>query len=201
MVERLRKDGILDELVLTAIADVPRHLFVDEALGSRAYDDDALPIGYGQTISSPYVVAQISALARGGRSIGRMLDVGTGCGYQAAVLSKISKEVYSIERLGLLLRKARINLRMAGIRNVRVRHADGYQGLEELAPFDAIALGAAPPEIPRALTEQLADGGRLVLPMGSQQQRLILIEKRGDVLVQTEFDSVKFVPLVPGICP
>jgi protein-L-isoaspartate(D-aspartate) O-methyltransferase len=130
-----------------------------------------------------------------------MLDVGTGCGYQAAVLSKIAKEVYSIERLGLLLRKARVNLRMAGIRNVRVRHADGYQGLQEFAPFDAIALGAAPPEIPPALTEQLADRGRLVLPLGSQQQRLLLIEKRGDTLVQTEFDAVKFVPLVPGIAP
>jgi protein-L-isoaspartate(D-aspartate) O-methyltransferase len=199
MVERLRADGIRDEVVLAAMAEVPRHLFVDEALASRAYDDDALPIGYGQTISSPYVVARICELARANRRLGRVLDVGTGCGYQAAVLAQFSTEVYSIERLALLLRRARANLRAARVRNVRVRHADGYIGLQDLAPFDAIAIGAAAPEIPSALVDQLSDAGHLVLPLGSEHQRLILIERRGDLLQQTQFDSVRFVPLLPGV--
>jgi protein-L-isoaspartate(D-aspartate) O-methyltransferase len=199
MVERLRGDGIRDDAVLAAMAEVPRHLFVDEALASRAYDDDALPIGHGQTISSPYVVARICELVRADRRLARVLDVGTGCGYQAAILAQFCKEVYSIERLAVLLRRARANLRAAGIRNVRVRHADGYQGLQGLAPFDAIAIGAAAPEIPSALTGQLADGGRLVLPLGSEQQRLILIEKKGVQLMRSEFDRVRFVPLLPGV--
>ena len=199
MVDRLREQGIRDELVLAAMAEVPRHMFIDEALSSRAYDDDALPIGFGQTISSPYVVARICELVRGGRKLGRVLDVGCGCGYQAAVLGKLSKEVYSIERVAALLTKARANLRAASCRNVRVRHADGYKGLADLAPFDAIAIGAAAPEIPFALTEQLAEGARLVLPLGSQLQRLLLVEKRGDSLTQAEFEAVRFVPLLPGI--
>src|SRR5690606_7784104 len=156
MVQRLRAAGVADELVLAAMAEVPRHIFVDEALATRAYDDVSLPLGHGQTISHPLTVARMCELARGGRDLGRVLEVGTGCGYQAAVLSKLAREVFSVERIGALLELARVRiLRELRLRNVRMKLADGREGLPEAAPFDAIVIAAAAPAPPPALLEQL----------------------------------------------
>jgi protein-L-isoaspartate(D-aspartate) O-methyltransferase len=201
MVERLRADGIRDERVLAAMAAVPRHLFVDEALASRAYEDDALPIGFGQTISQPYVVARmIEAVARG-RELGKVLEIGTGCGYQAAVLAAIAREVYSIERLRALHEKARANLRPLRLANLRLVHGDGSLGLEKAAPFDAIVVAAAARELPQALLGQLARGGRMVLPLrqpGAGAQRLVLVERGARGYTEAALDPVRFVPLVTG---
>jgi protein-L-isoaspartate(D-aspartate) O-methyltransferase len=201
MVERLRKDGIGDERVLAAMAAVPRHVFVDEALASRAYEDDALPIGFGQTISQPYVVARmIEALARG-RELGKVLEVGTGCGYQAALLASLAREVYSIERIRELHEKARANLRALRLSNLRLVHGDGTLGIEKAAPFDSIVVAAAAPQRPQALLGQLARGGRMILPLrepGARAQRLVLIERSGRGFTETALDPVRFVPLVSG---
>jgi protein-L-isoaspartate(D-aspartate) O-methyltransferase len=199
MVERLRTQGIGDEQVLNALAEVPRHIFVDEALASRAYDDVSLPIGFGQTISNPFTVARMLELARGGRALSKTLEIGTGCGYQAAVLSRLSREVYSVERLAGLLSKARVRLRELGIRNVRLKHGDGHLGLPDSGPFDAIVMAAAATHLPEALADQLAEGGRLVLPLGTREQRLIMVERRPEGLIQSVLDEVKFVPLVAGM--
>jgi protein-L-isoaspartate(D-aspartate) O-methyltransferase len=201
MVERLRKDGICDERVLAAMAAVPRHVFVDEALASRAYEDDALPIGFGQTISQPYVVARmIEALARG-RELGKVLEVGTGCGYQAALLASLAREVYSIERIRELHEKARANLRALRLSNLRLVHGDGTLGIEKAAPFDSIVVAAAAPQRPQALLGHLARGGRMILPLrepGARAQRLVLIERSGRGFTETALDPVRFVPLVSG---
>lgn len=200
MVERLRGQGIRDEVVLSALGEVPRHLFVDEALASRAYEDIALPLGFGQTISSPYTVARMSELARAGGALGRVLEIGTGCGYQAAVLSRLAKEVYSIERLAPLLTKARKHFREFRAPNVRLRHGDGQAGMPEVAPFDAIVMSAAATHVPRELLEQLGAAGRMILPMTqSGEQRLYLIERSAHGYVEKKMDVVKFVPLLPGI--
>jgi protein-L-isoaspartate(D-aspartate) O-methyltransferase len=143
MVERLRDQGIRDEVVLGAFADIPRHIFVDEALAHRAYEDISLPIGFGQTISQPWVVARMLELARGGHALGKVLEVGTGCGYQAALLSRLAQEVYSVERISALLMKARVHLRELRIANVRLKHADGHFGMKDSGPFDAIVMAAA----------------------------------------------------------
>jgi protein-L-isoaspartate(D-aspartate) O-methyltransferase len=198
MVQRLREQGIRDEAVLAAMGEIPRHIFVDEALAHRAYEDIALPIGFGQTISNPYVVARMLELARGGAALGKVLEVGTGCGYQAAVLSRLAREVYSLERISQLLVRARLNLRELRIHNVRVRHADGSHGLKDAGPFDAIVMAAAAPQVPEALLEQLAPSGRLVLPVGSREQHLTLVERGAQGLVQTVLEVVRFVPLLPG---
>lgn len=199
MIERLRDQGIKDELVLTAMAEIPRHIFVDEALSSRAYDDVALPIGFGQTISNPFTVARMVELARGGRTLHKVLEIGTGCGFQAAVLSRVAREVYSIERLAGLLSKARVRLRGLGLRNIKLKHGDGHAGLKEQGPFDAIVMAAAATHLPQALADQLGDGGRLVLPLGTREQRLVLIERNADGFVQLVLDEVKFVPLIAGV--
>jgi protein-L-isoaspartate(D-aspartate) O-methyltransferase len=167
MVERLRGEGIRDEQVLAAMGTVPRHLFVDEALASRAYEDTALPIGFGQTISQPYVVARMIEALRQGRKLGKVLEIGTGCGYQAAVLAGLADEVYSVERIHALLERARANLRGLRLSNLRLTHGDGNLGLEKAAPFDSIIVAAAAPELPQALLRQLAPGGRMVLPLKS----------------------------------
>lgn len=198
MVERLREQGIRDEIVLTAMAEVPRHIFVDEALQSRAYEDLSLPIGFGQTISAPLTVARMVELARAGRHLNRVLEVGTGCGYQAAVLSRIAKEVYSVERIAALLGKARRNLRELRFANIKLKHADGQQGLEQMGPFDAIVMAAAATVIPEALTAQLEIGGKLVLPIGTKEQRLMVVERTERSLVETVLEVVNFVPLLPG---
>ena len=199
MVERLRDQGLKDEVVLGAMADVPRHMFVDEALASRAYDDVSLPIGFGQTISNPFTVARMVELARAGRALGKVLEIGTGCGYQAAVLSRMAREVYSIERLAGLLSKARVRLRELGIRNIKLRHGDGHLGLKGSGPFDAIVMAAAATHIPEALAAQLVEGGRLVLPLGTREQRLVLVERGQDGFSQSVLDDVNFVPLIAGV--
>lgn len=201
MIERLRAEGIRDEKVLAAMNQVPRHVFVEEALSSRAYEDTALPLGFQQTISQPFVVARMSELlGAGGRPLGKTLEVGTGCGYQAAVLSYLATEVYSLERIGKLLEKARANLRPLRLPNVRLKHADGNLGLPEFAPFDSIILAAAAPSgVPRALLEQLAPGGRLVIPQGTLEQYIVLVERTpAGGFKETRLDAVRFVPLLPG---
>lgn len=200
MVERLRAAGVRDEKVLAAMGQIPRHIFVDEALASRAYDDVSLPLGHGQTISHPLTVARMCELARGGRELGRVLEVGTGCGYQAAVLSCIAREVFSVERIAVLLEGARVRiLRELRLRNVRMKHADGREGLPEAAPYDAIVMAAAAPEVPKALIEQLAPGGRMVLPLGNAKQRLCLIERSPAGVIESMLEEVHFVPLRAGV--
>jgi protein-L-isoaspartate(D-aspartate) O-methyltransferase len=198
LVQRLREQGIGDEVVLGALAEVPRHIFVDEALAHRAYEDIALPIGFGQTISNPWVVARMLELARAGGALDKVLEIGTGCGYQAAVLSRLARQVYSVERISALLMRARIHLRELRIGNVRVKHADGHLGLKEVAPYDAIVMAAAATHVPEALLAQLAPGGRLVMPLGLQEQLLTLITREADGFARQSLEPVRFVPLVPG---
>jgi len=201
MVERLREQGITDERVLEAMAAVPRHLFVEEALASRAYEDTALPIGYGQTISQPFVVARMIEVLIQNRELGKVLEVGTGCGYQAAVLASLATEVYSIERIKELLERARGNLRELRLKNLRLAHGDGAAGMEKAAPFDSIILAAAAPRMPQALLPQLARGGRMILPLrerGAEAQRLVLVERSRLGYAETALDPVRFVPLQPG---
>lgn len=200
MVERLREQGIRDAVVLAAMGEIPRHIFVDEALATRAYDDVALPLGFGQTISAPLTVARMLELARAGRSVvPKALEIGTGCGYQAAVLSKFCAQVHSVERIAALLTKARRSLRELRIANVRLKHADGTLGLKEVAPFDAIVMAAAATSVPQELTDQLALGGRLVMPIGTREQRLVLVERTERGVTQSLLEEVNFVPLLPGL--
>lgn len=200
MVERLWHAGIRDQLVLEAMLRVPRHRFVDEALASRAYENEALPIGAGQTISQPRTVAYMTALARNGRPLGRVLEVGTGCGYQAAILAELAREVYTIERVRSLHEQARLRLRALGYNRVRALHGDGTLGWPAGAPYDAILVAAAGMSLPESLCVQLAVGGRLVAPIGIDDQRLVLIERRGrDHWRRTELEAVRFVPLKSGV--
>lgn len=199
MIERLRAQGIRDEAVLAAMSSVPRHLFVDEALAGRAYDDVALPINYGQTISQPYIVARMLEILRNGKPLGRVLEIGTGCGYQAAVLAQLAKEVYSVERIQPLLERARKLLRELKVRNVILRHADGTSGLADAGPFDGIIMACAAPALSAELKEQLAPGGRMVVPVGSSEQFLYLIERTEKGFRETKLDAVKFVPLLTGM--
>lgn len=199
MVERLRDKGIRDEVVLAVMGEVPRHLFVDEALASRAYEDISLPLGFGQTISSPYTVARMTELARGGAALNKVLEIGTGCGYQTAVLARLAKEVCSIERLAPLLARARRNLREVRVTNARLRHGDGMLGMPEAASFDAIVMTAAATHVPETLLGQLSVGGKMVLPMSSHnEQRLCVIERTPQGYSEKKMDQVKFVPLLPG---
>ena len=201
MVARLREQGIADEAVLGAMAAVPRHLFVDAALASRAYEDTALPIGFGQTISQPFVVARMIELVLQEKPPQKVLEVGTGCGYQAAVLAQLAPEVYSIERLKALHERARANLLGQKLANLRLAHGDGNAGLEKAAPFQAIIVAAAAREVPEALLRQIAPGGRMILPLRGphrEAQRLVLIERSGRGLIERELDPVRFVPLEAG---
>lgn len=199
MIERLRADGIRDERVLAAMAAVPRHIFVEEALASRAYEDTALPIGMKQTISQPFIVARMIELLAAGRELGKTLEIGAGCGYQAAVLAQMAKDVYAVERIAQLLDKARANLRHLRLPNVRLKHADGSQGLADAAPFDTIILAAAALRVPEALLGQLAVGGRMILPLGGADQALCLIERNPRGFSEKRLDAVRFVPLVSGV--
>jgi len=199
MLSRLRDQGIKDEIVLSAIGNTPRHIFVDEALSIRAYEDVSLPIGFGQTISQPYIVARMSELLRNGQPLQKVLEIGTGCGYQTAVLSKLAKEVYSVERIRPLVMKARGHLRELKCINVKLAHADGNIGLSEIAPFDAILVTAAASHIPQDLLDQLAVHGRLVIPVGTDDQVLYLVERVSQTEYrQTKLEPVKFVPLLGG---
>lgn len=200
LVERLRAEGIRDERVLDAIREVPRHIFVDEALSSRAYEDTALPIGAGQTISQPYVVARMTEALVAGGLLDRVLEIGTGCGYQTAILSRFAAEVYSIERIQSLLGQARQRMHDLKIFNVHMRHGDGEKGWSEHAPYDGILVAAAPASIPSALIDQLGDGGRLVIPLGhGNAQDLKLITRSGDEFEEQILERVAFVPMVSGL--
>jgi protein-L-isoaspartate(D-aspartate) O-methyltransferase len=199
LVARLREKGIHNERVLAQIGDLPRHLFVDEALAHRAYEDTALPIGHGQTISQPFIVALMTQLLleTGPR---RVLEVGTGCGYQTAVLANLCRQIFTIERIEALVPRAKERLLRLGIRNVVAKFGDGYKGWEAHGPFDGIIVTAAPAEVPPGLIAQLADGGRLVVPVGGDgSQNLKVIDKRDEVLTERVMDRVRFVPLVNGI--
>jgi protein-L-isoaspartate(D-aspartate) O-methyltransferase len=201
MVQRLVAQGITDERVLRAMQTVPRHVFVDQGLASRAYEDAALPIGYSQTISQPWVVARMVSVVCENRKPGRVLEVGAGCGYQAAVLAQVVSQVYAIERIRGLYELAHANLRAMKLSGrVRLSHGDGMLGLPGSAPFDAIVVAAAGLAIPQALLDQLAVGGRLIAPEGTTTQRLVLIERTGASGWNREYlDFVRFVPLRPGI--
>ncbi|MFL6593109.1 MAG: protein-L-isoaspartate(D-aspartate) O-methyltransferase [Luteimonas sp.] len=201
LIERLREGGIGDERVLNAIRTVPRHLFVDEALATRAYEDTALPIGHGQTISQPWVVAKMTeALFTGGAQPTKVLEVGTGSGYQGAILAALGLEVYTVERIGELLRTARKRFRALGL-NVRSKHDDGRIGWPECGPFDAIVVTAAAPALVDALSSQLAPGGTLVAPVGgSSAQSLLQLRKDADgAIEQSQLAQVVFVPLLSGM--
>ena len=199
MLERLRAQGICNEKILAIMGEIPRHAFIDEALAHKAYDDLSLPIGFGQTISQPYIVARMSELVFAVPQHRSILEIGTGCGYQTSILAKLFKTVHSIERVGGLVRNTRDRLSELQIHNTRLRHADGSKGLPELAPFDAILITAAAPIVPENLMDQLAIGGRLVFPVGDIDQELRMIERTEDGFTETRLEKVKFVPLLPGI--
>jgi protein-L-isoaspartate(D-aspartate) O-methyltransferase len=199
LIQRLREQGLKDPLVLDRIRNVPRHLFVDEALSSRAYEDTALPIGFGQTISQPYIVARMTEALLAGGPLHNVLEIGTGCGYQTAVLAKLVKEVYSLERIAPLMDKARRNLRDLRFYNVRFKHADGHKGYPEGGPYDGILCAATASHVPAALREQLAVGGRLVIPVGTEDQWLHVIERTPAGFTDEKREAVRFVPLLPGI--
>jgi protein-L-isoaspartate(D-aspartate) O-methyltransferase len=201
LVARLKEQGIKDARVLSLIRSTPRHLFVDEALASRAYEDTALPIGLGQTISQPYVVARMTeALVEAG-PLENVLEVGTGCGYQTAVLSSLVKRVYTVERLAALSQRARQTLSSINIRNVFFRHADGGWGWPQHGPYDGIIVTAAPEDVPPSLLEQMAEGGRMVIPVGpgGDQQLLLITRRAGDKYDRVVLDRVSFVPLLGGL--
>jgi len=198
LIERLRAQGVSDEVVLEAINSVPRHIFVDEALSSRAYDDVSLPIGHAQTISQPYIVARMIEILRNGRQLNRVLEVGTGCGYQAAVLGHVAREVYSVERIQPLHKRALASLKELQLRNVMLSYADGTMGRPENAPFDGIIMAAAATHVPQVLMEQLAMGGRMVLPLGAHEQVLTLIERDEKGYHESRLETVKFVPILTG---
>ncbi len=203
LIDRLREKGIRNNQVLERIRDVPRHFFIDEALSSRAYEDTALPIGFGQTISQPYVVALMTELLLDildkDKKFNRVLEIGTGCGYQTAILSSFAKKVFSIERIKPLLHKSRDNLLKINIKNISFRLSDGYLGWRDKSPFQAIIVAAAPLKIPNDLLMQLDDGGRLVIPVGNNKdQDLVCITRQGNNFDKKTIGSVNFVPLIEG---
>ncbi|MBV8784439.1 MAG: protein-L-isoaspartate(D-aspartate) O-methyltransferase [Gammaproteobacteria bacterium] len=200
LVQRLREQGISNPAVLERIRNVPRHIFVDEALGSRAYEDTALPIGFGQTISQPYIVARMTEALLEGGAPENVLEVGTGCGYQTAVLAPLVQHLHTIERIEPLLARARERLKELGIRNVRFRHADGTLGWKASAPFDGILVAAAPLTVPEPLLKQLKVGGRLLVPIGPEgSQELVRFTKREQRVERESLGSVAFVPLLGGL--
>ena len=200
LVKRLQENGIRSRNVLERIRNVPRHLFVDEALASRAYEDTALPIGLGQTISQPWVVARMTEALLDDLAPRTVLEIGTGCGYQTAVLAPLVKEIFTVERIPELLRKTKQRLRNLDIYNVRYRHGDGWQGWPKYAPYDGIIVAAAAEELPEILLEQLAPGGGLVIPVGPPgRQTLTLVRHAGSCYEQESLGAVSFVPLVKGL--
>jgi len=204
MVERLREQGIADEVVLAAMNSVPRHVFVDEALAIRGYDDAPLPIGHGQTISQPWVVARMTELARNGRELDSVLEIGTGCGYQTAVLANVARHVWSVERIGALVAKARRHLTALKLRNVSLKHGDGSHDLNETLAVDAIVVTAGATHVPTALLRYLKPGGRMVLPLAQPgdergMQRLTVLDASPGGIKETTLDAVRFVPLLSGL--
>lgn len=196
---RLMDQGIASMEVLDVMRSTPRHIFLDEALSHRAYEDVALPIGFNQTISQPYVVARMTAAITSAGPLDKVLEIGTGCGYQTAVIAQLANFVYSVERIKPLLDRARKNLKLLGLRNVEFKHGDGSGGWAQKGPFDAIITTAAPQQIPQELLAQLADGGRLVIPVGVEnRQELRLIVRQGEEFTTEILDQVRFVPLLVG---
>lgn len=198
LVQRLRESGIESDRVLEVIGEVPRHIFLDEALAHRAYEDTSLPIGYGQTLSQPYIVARMTEILHC-HGPARILELGTGSGYQTAVLSRLFTEVYSVERIKPLQDRARERLRQLGIRNVLLKHADGGMGWPDRGPFDGIIVTAAPGDVPKELLAQLADNGVLIAPVGEEKQVLVEVVRRGDRFERRELEPVHFVPLLGGV--
>ena len=199
LVRRLQEEGISNLQVLDVIRNTPRHIFVDEALASRSYEDTALPIGHGQTISQPYVVARMTAALLESGPLNKVLEVGTGSGYQAAILSPLAGQVYSVERIQPLLEQARLRFAELQLRNVRLKHSDGSWGWPEFAPFDAIIATAAPEQVPESLLNQLAIGGRLVMPVGPPGvQDLVLLTRTDEGIERKVLDKVSFVPMLGG---
>ncbi len=200
LIQRLREKGIENGKLLAAMLNTPRHIFVDEALASRAYEDTALPIGHGQTISQPYIVARMTEALLVAGPLDSVLEIGTGSGYQCAILAQLVRRVYSVERIELLHKQARTRIQELQLRNVRLKYSDGGMGLPEYAPFDGIMVTAAPEEIPQPLLEQLAIGGRMILPTGSDRdQELLQIIRTPHGFEQTRLESVIFVPLKKGL--
>ena len=200
LIAKLREMGIVSEDILSVIMNTPRHIFVDEALASRAYENIALPIGYNQTISQPYIVARMIEVLLSAGGIKNVLEVGTGCGYQTAILAQLVRRVYSIERIDALLKKARQKLHLLQCNHVRVKYGDGNMGWPQYAPFDGIIVSAAPTGVPEILPEQLAMNGRMVIPVGSLgKQQLLLITRRETGFEEERLDMVSFVPMLEGI--
>jgi protein-L-isoaspartate(D-aspartate) O-methyltransferase len=200
LVQRLRDQGITNLAVLDRVKNVPRHIFVDEALGSRAYEDTALPIGFGQTISQPYIVARMTEALLEGGPLHNVLEVGTGCGYQTAVLSPLADRIYTIERIEPLMIRAKDRIKELGIRNVRFRYGDGIAGWKAHSPFDGILVAAAPLTVPEALLQQLKVGGRLLVPVGPEgEQQLIRFTRKEQRIERESLGPVAFVPLLGGM--
>lgn len=200
LISRLKEQGIADEDVLSVMRDTPRHIFIDEALSHRAYEDTALPIGYNQTISQPFIVARMTEALLAAGPLKRVLEVGTGSGYQTSILAPLVGELFSVERIRPLQEKARNRLRTLGIRNVQLKHSDGGMGWASKAPFDGILAACAPEEVPEELKQQLAIGGRLIIPVGgSDNQELKLVIRESELEFSTQvLECVKFVPLLSG---
>ena len=198
LAQKLQAEGITDSSVLAAIAQTPRHLFVEPVLAHKAYENTALPIGQGQTISQPYIVARMTALLLQGNSSGTVLEIGTGSGYQTAILARLFKHVCSVERIKALQFQAKRRLQQLDLHNVSMKHGDGWQGWSSKGPFDSIIVTAAPTDVPQALLQQLSEGGRLVIPVGAEQQVLRVYQRQGDEFQSQDIETVRFVPLVPG---
>jgi len=198
LAKRLIEEGINDQSVLSAIAATPRQLFIDQALEYKAYENTALPIGHGQTISQPYIVAKMTQILLANGPIDNVLEIGTGSGYQCAILAQLVENVYTVERIKALQRQAKRRLRLMDLHNVSMKHGDGWQGWQAKAPFDAIMVTAAPDEVPTQLLMQLKDGGQMIIPVGTQEQLLLLITRQGERFVKQTIEAVKFVPLLAG---
>lgn len=198
LLARLFEEGIRNLHVLEAIRSTPRHLFLDEALAHRAYEDTALPIGHNQTLSQPYIVARMTELLLAGGPLDKVLEVGTGSGYQTAILAQVVERVFSVERIMPLQERAKAVLKDINIRNVVFRHADGNWGWPQYGPYDAILVTAAPAEVPTELLSQLADRGRMVIPVGEHEQFLTVVTRDGDQFIRQQVEPVRFVPLLAG---
>ena len=199
LVQRLRERGIENQQVLDVIGSTPRHIFIDEALAHRAYEDSSLPIGNGQTISQPYIVAKMTELLLAAGPLQNVLEVGTGSGYQTAILAPLVKKLYSVERIEPLLNKAKVRIKQLRLNNVRFKLSDGHWGWPETGPYDGIIAAAAPENIPQSLLDQMADGGRMILPVGGEKQALVLVTREGNNWVREVLQEVKFVPFLPGV--
>ncbi len=198
LAQKLHAEGIVNQQVLLAIARSPRHVFIPEILAHKAYDNTALPIGQGQTISQPYIVAKMSELLLEDGVPETILEIGTGSGYQTSILAQLTSKVFSVERIKSLQFQAKRRLQAMDLHNISMKHGDGWKGWQSKAPFQAIIVTAAPTEVPQALLDQLADGGRLVIPVGEQTQILKIITRHGETFEERQVEAVRFVPLVPG---